>query len=45
MLQANTNKDIASWATNKEKQWKGFIVSEYERESERDTVRDERFEW
>jgi hypothetical protein len=45
MLQTNTNKEISSWATNKEKQWIGSIVSEYERESERDTVRDERFEW
>lgn len=39
------NKEISSWAINKEVKWKEFITSEYEREVERDIDRDERFEW
>jgi hypothetical protein len=39
------NKEISSWAINKEVKWKEFITSEYEREVEHDIDRDERFEW
>ena len=39
------NKEISSWAVNKEVKWKEFITSEYEREVEHDIDRDERFEW
>ena len=38
-------KEISSWATDKEVQWKRTIASEYEKELERDIDRDERFEW
>ncbi len=41
----STNEDISKWGVAKKAQWEAYIASEYEREAERDSERNERFEW
>lgn len=44
-LISSTNEEISTWGIAKKIQWKAYIASEYKREVERDTQRNERFEW
>lgn len=41
----STNEDISKWGVAKKAQWEAYIASEYEREAERDSESNERFEW
>ncbi|WP_300179722.1 hypothetical protein [uncultured Aliivibrio sp.] len=41
----STNEEISTWAIAKKVQWEAYIASEYERETERDSESNERFEW
>ncbi|WP_045481934.1 esterase/lipase family protein [Vibrio owensii] len=41
----STNEDISKWGGAKKAQWEAYIASEYEREAERDSESNERFEW
>ncbi|WP_077338806.1 esterase/lipase family protein [Pseudocolwellia agarivorans] len=41
----STNEDISKWGIAKKAQWEAYIASEYERETERDSESNERFEW
>jgi hypothetical protein len=45
ILKQHNNKEISSWAINKEMQWDKIITEAYRREVERDSERNERFEW
>ena len=41
----STNEEISAWGIAKKVQWEAYIASEYERETERDSESNERFEW
>lgn len=41
----STNEDISKWGIAKKTQWEAYIASEYEKEVERDSESNERFEW
>ncbi|GAD91216.1 hypothetical protein VHA01S_074_00070 [Vibrio halioticoli NBRC 102217] len=41
----STNEDISKWGIVKKAQWETYIASEYDREVERDSESNERFEW
>ena len=41
----STNEEISAWGIAKKVQWEAYIASNYERETERDSESNERFEW
>jgi stress-induced morphogen len=41
----STDKIVSEWALAKKPQWEAYIAREYEREAERDSESNERFEW